>query len=587
MNPRIQQRIAPQTELPDDLHPVLKRIYAARGVQSPVELELGLDRLLPFDQLKGIDAAVDLLIASLRTQQKILIVGDYDADGATSTALFMRMLPCFGFERVGYLLPNRFEYGYGLSPEIVEVAKQQQPDLIITVDNGIASIAGVAAAREAGIDVLITDHHLPGKQLPDANVIVNPNQPDDSFPSKMLAGVGVVFYILMALRKQLRDAGWFEAKNLPEPNLAGLLDIVALGTVADVVPLDHNNRILVEQGLRRMRAGKCQPGVLALIQQAGKDCAFLKASDLGFSIAPRLNAAGRLDDMSIGVECLLTDDPERARQLAVELDRMNLQRRQISQDMQAEADRMLEALALPDNTENTLPNVYCLHQDHWHQGVVGILAGRIKDKMHRPVIIFANTQDGNGTNASQRGAEIKGSARSIAGFHIRDALDAVAGENPGLITKFGGHAMAAGLSICHADLPIFTQKLNDYAGRVLSKDQLQETILTDGELGSADLDESLAKALELAGPWGQGFAAPLFEGRFNVVQRRRIGADQRHLKLLLECGGTKIDAVAFSVPDTAWPPEREVVEIVYRLEMNRFRGEESLQLLVEHVLSEP
>ncbi|MCW8964779.1 MAG: single-stranded-DNA-specific exonuclease RecJ [Gammaproteobacteria bacterium] len=572
MGPVTRQRVVPDVQL-DGISPVLQRIYSARGIEDVQQLEVGLDQLLPVNGLLNIDLAAQRLAEAIEKQQRVLIVGDYDADGATSCAVAIRALRAFGLQQVDYLVPNRFEYGYGLSPEIVEVARQSRPDLIITVDNGIASIAGVENARQAGIDVLITDHHLPGNELPDANVIVNPNQPGDEFQSKALAGVGVVFYIMLALRALLRDQGWFAGQGINEPNLAELLDIVALGTVADVVSLDRNNRILVEQGLRRLRASRGHAGINALIRIAKREAAFLKSSDLGFAIAPRLNAAGRLEDMSIGIECLLTDDDEHAMMLATQLDEINLQRRAISQDMEDEAATMLEALHLADTDENQ-PLVYCLHQPHWHQGVIGILAGRIKERTHRPAIVFATGENG----------ELKGSARSIAGFHIRDALDAVASANPGLITRFGGHAMAAGLSLSAKDLRTFSVRMHAYAESVLDESLLQNTVLTDGGLHEDEFSMQTARLIEQAGPWGQGFPEPIFEGRFTVLERRRIGADRRHLKCRLLTGDTEIDAVAFNQTDDDWPENCENVSVTYRIEVNRFRGFETLQLMVQDVL---
>jgi single-stranded-DNA-specific exonuclease len=572
MTPVTQQRVVPDVQL-DDVPSIMQRIYAARGINHIQQIEVGLDQLLPLDGLLNIDLAAQRLFQAIKEQQSTLIVGDYDADGATSCAVAIRALKAFGLQRVDYLVPNRFEYGYGLSPEIVEVAKQSRPDLIITVDNGIASVAGVKVARQAGVDVLVTDHHLPGEELPDANVIVNPNQQGDKFASKVLAGVGVVFYIMMALRALLREEGWFKKHSMIEPNLADLLDIVALGTVADVVSLDNNNRILVEQGLRRMRAGRGHAGINALIRIANREALYLKSSDLGFALAPRLNAAGRLEDMSIGIECLLTDDMEYAMRLASQLDEMNQQRRAISQDMEDEAAVMLEALHLSENDDNR-PVIYCMHQPHWHQGVIGILAGRIKEKMHRPAIVFANGDNG----------ELKGSARSIPGFHIRDALDAVASANPGLISKFGGHAMAAGLSLAAQDFELFSRQLQEYAKSVLNEGLLQNSVFTDGELRADEMNMQTAKLIEQAGPWGQAFPEPLFEGSFQVRQRRRIGADHRHLKLRLLAGGVEVDAVAFNISDEEWPENCDNVSVTYRIEVNRFNGFETLQLMIQDVI---
>ncbi|TNG01611.1 MAG: single-stranded-DNA-specific exonuclease RecJ [Gammaproteobacteria bacterium] len=565
------QRELPDANLPEDLHPVLRRLYASRGVRSENDLNLQVDQLLPYDQLKNIDQAAGLLAEALQKKQRILIVGDYDADGATSCAVAIRLLRQMGAEDVDYLVPNRFEYGYGLSPEIVEVARSSSPDLIITVDNGIASISGVDSARAAGIDVLITDHHLPGETLPDANVIVNPNQPGDEFPSKSLAGVGVIFYTMLALRARLREQNWFQSQAIAEPNLADVLDIVALGTVADVVPLDRNNRILVQQGLRRIHAGRCCEGIRALIRVSGRDMSNLRSTDLGFAIAPRLNAAGRLQDMSVGIECLLADDSNKAISLAEELDDMNRERRAIGEEMQDEAKQMLVELHL-DSDE--LPVAYCLYQAHWHQGIVGILAGRIKDQTHRPTIVFAQGEDG----------DLKGSARSIPGFHIRDALDAIASANPGLINRFGGHAMAAGLGLASDKLEAFSLAFTQYAAQVLSDEQLQGSILTDGELDANEMNLETGRLLEQAGPWGQGFPEPVFEGMFRVRERRRIGADQKHLKLTLEQNNNTYEAIAFACSEDDWPSSANEVKVAYRLAVNRYRGFENTQLMIEHVL---
>ncbi|MDE2088781.1 MAG: single-stranded-DNA-specific exonuclease RecJ, partial [Gammaproteobacteria bacterium] len=462
-----------------------------------------------------------------------------------------------------------FEYGYGLTPEIVAVAAQQSPDLIITVDNGISSLDGVAAARALGIQVLITDHHLPGVRLPEADAIVNPNLPDDVFPSKHLAGVGVIFYVLAALRARLREESWFTRMGTAEPNLAQFLDLVALGTVADVVPLDHNNRILVDQGLQRIRAGQCCAGVLALLEVAGRRRENLVAADLGYAVAPRLNAAGRLQDMSLGIECLLCDDPQAARTMARRLDELNRDRREIETEMQ---DQALAALAALDLDPERLPVGLCLFDERWHQGVIGILAARIKERLHRPVIAFAPA----GTD------EIKGSARSVSGLHIRDALDAVAAGNPGLITRFGGHAMAAGLSLTRERLPAFSDAFDREVRRHLSGDDLRGVIHSDGELTETELSLELAELLRAAGPWGQGFPEPVFDGVFEVVNRRVVG--ERHLKLQLRSSRASscIDAIAFNAAEPA-PAEGERVCIAYRLDVNDYRGLRSLQLIVEHL----
>jgi single-stranded-DNA-specific exonuclease len=571
MNTTICQRSA--ATVPDlgaaPLHPVLARVYAQRGIDSAEQLERGLSHLLPFTALKGIEDAAALLAAAIAQQQRILIVGDFDCDGATSSALAVRALRLLGARQVDYLVPNRFEYGYGLTPEIVAVAAQRQPDLIVTVDNGISSIDGVAAANERGIPVLVTDHHLPGATLPAAAAMVNPNQPGDSFASKNLAGVGVIFYVMLALRARLREQGAFAAGQ--EPNLAELLDLVALGTVADVVPLDHNNRILVAQGLARIRQGRCCPGISALLQVAGRRQGDVAASDLGFALGPRLNAAGRLEDMSLGIECLLSEDPGHAAELARRLDELNRERRQIEAEMKDEAMVTLDAMSLADEAD--MPAGLCLFEPHWHQGVIGILASRVKDRLHRPVIVFAQSGDN----------EIKGSARSVPGLHIRDALDAVAAVHPELLRKFGGHAMAAGLTLAADRFEDFARAFDAEVRRHLAPEDLRREILSDGPLQAEELSLTVAEALRQGGPWGQGFAEPLFDGVFEVVQRRIVG--QRHLKLLLKAPGSErvIDAIAFNTVDDDWPAEVGQVEVAYRLDVNEFNGRRSAQLLVEYI----
>lgn len=555
---------------PDTMHPILKRIYLARDVRDAEQTETSLKHLLPFVDLKNIDKAVDLLAASLIKQQRILIIGDYDADGATSCALAVKVLKAFGARHVDYLVPNRFEYGYGLTPEIVEVARRKQPDLIITVDNGIASIDGVNAAKAANIRVVITDHHLPGETLPAADAIVNPNQPDDHFASKNLAGVGVIFYVMAALRARLREQAWFKTQNLPEPAMAEYLDLVALGTVADVVKLDHNNRILVAQGLARVRAGQACPGMLALLQVAGRDYKKIVSADLGFFAGPRLNAAGRLDDMSIGIECLLSRDMESALERARVLDSFNRERRQIEQSMREQAEAHLN-MQLAQSDQAQAPAAICLFDPDFHEGVIGILAGRIKEQLHRPVIVFAPSGE----------ALIKGSARSIPGLHIRDALDRIATRHPDLLSKFGGHAMAAGLTIRKADFEIFTDLFIQTAAELLDDDALQRVIHSDGQLSSQEITLQFAETLRTAGPWGQGFPEPQFQGRFELVQRRIVG--EHHLKMLLRSDDRIFDAIAFRTTDQDWPAQVEQVQLVYRLDVNEFNGQRNAQLLVEYV----
>jgi single-stranded-DNA-specific exonuclease len=567
---RIEPRPLPES-LPDlgELPPLLTRLYAARGVRSAAELDKGLARLIPYPQLAGIDAAVTLLVEALERRQRVLIVGDFDADGATASCVGVLGLRMLGVAHVDYLVPNRFEYGYGLTPEIVAVALQRQPDLLITVDNGISSVDGVAAAKAAGLKVLVTDHHLPGPELPAADAIVNPNQPGCPFPSKAMAGVGVIFYVLLALRARLREIGWFARAGLAEPNLGELLDLVALGSVADVVPLDANNRILVHQGLARIRAGRARPGLKAILEVAGKQAGRITSTDLGFILGPRLNAAGRLDDMSLGIECLLCEDEALARDMAVQLDQLNQDRKAIEQGMQREALAQLKELSVEQ-----LPFGLCLFEAEWHQGVIGILASRLKERYHRPTIAFADAGDG----------VLKGSARSVPGFHIRDALDAVAARHPGLISKFGGHAMAAGLSLPATNFGAFAAAFDAEVRRQLSDEDLTGRLLSDGQLSAEEFHLELARALRHAGPWGQHFPEPLFHGVFEVVQQRLVG--ERHLKLVVktECGSRSLDAIAFNIDREQWPnPTVRWVELAYKLDVNEFRGQESVQLLVSHL----
>lgn len=568
MSRRIVQRESSTAavDFPAAMPAVLRRVYAARAVTSAQELDYSLHNLLPPDLLGGLSAAAELLQHAIREQQRILIVGDFDADGATSCALCMRGLRAMGAADVRYLVPNRFEFGYGLTPEIVAVALQQSPALIMTVDNGIASTEGVAAARAAGIQVLITDHHLPGARLPAADAIVNPNLPGDSFPSKALAGVGVAFYVLLAVRARLRADGWFEARGMEEPNLAQWLDLVALGTVADVVPLDRNNRLLVQQGVQRIRAGCCVPGLRALLEAGNRSLPRVVAADLGFVAGPRLNAAGRLDDMSLGIECLLTDDETAARGMAAQLDALNRERREIEADMQQQAMQAVAALQLD---EAQLPLGLCLFDADWHQGVIGILAARIRERMHRPVIAFACSTEG----------EIKGSARSVAGLNIRDVLDAVATRHPQLVRRFGGHAMAAGLTLAESDYPAFAAAFDEEVSRYLTAEDLHTLLYSDGELNATELSLELAQQLRDAGPWGQGFPEPLFDGRFEILGQRVVG--ERHLRLTLKpaAGAARIDAIAFNT--AALPDDCRVARLAYRLDVNEYRGLVSPQLVVE------
>lgn len=564
-----------QTEIPDglkDLPPLLARLYASRGISTTREIEHELKHLADPMLLKGMDAAVELVIDTLQADLPVVIIGDFDADGATSTTLAMKGLRAMGFTRLSYLIPNRFDFGYGLTPEIVDVAAEQEPALIITVDNGISSISGVERAHYHGIDVLVTDHHLPGDKLPAAAAIINPNQPGDEFPSKAIAGVGVVFFLLIALRQKLRETGWFTSAGIDEPNLAQFLDIVALGTVADVVPLDQQNRILVEQGLRRIRSGRCTPGIAAIAEIAGRELNQLHSRDLGFFIGPRLNAAGRLEDMSWGIECLLATDPDRAREFATDLDALNRERREIEAGMQAEAQQQLDALQLD---QSRLPWGIALHQEGWHQGVVGLVASRIKERYYRPVIAFANTDTRN----------LKGSARSIPGLHIRDALERIDSQNPGLIEKFGGHAMAAGLSLPAANLEQFSQAFDQTVRAMLSEDQLNPVAISDGELRPQELDLETADLLASAAPWGQQFPEPLFDGQFVIADRKIL--KERHIKYSLRpAHGSQIvvDGIVFGVKPEEWPERGETIHIAYTLNRHRFRGMDSLQLMIQSIV---
>ncbi len=563
-----RKQLVNNDRLPADLNPVLQRVYAARPIQSAAELDYSLERLLPLTSLGGLSDAVALLEAAIRNCRRIVVVGDFDADGATSVALCLRALRMMGASDLHYLVPNRFEYGYGLTPEIVAVAAELGPDLIITVDNGISSLEGVAAANKHGIQVLITDHHLPGEQLPDAAAIVNPNVKGDAFPSKNLAGVGVAFYVMLALRARLREQDWFAQQGIAAPRLAQLLDLVALGTVADVVPLDFNNRILVQQGIARIRAGHCAPGIRALLEVGGRRLDRIVAADLGFIAGPRLNAAGRMDDMSVGIECLLADDETGARELAMKLDELNRDRRKVEADMQAQALAAIKTMKL--DVEN-LPVGLCLFQPDWHQGVIGILAARIKERLHRPVIAFARSGEGM----------LKGSARSVSGLHIRDALDAVATRHPGLIPRFGGHAMAAGLSLEEENYAVFAQAFDEEISRHLTQDDLAGVVYSDGELSERELSLDTAQLLRDASPWGQGFPEPVFEGNFDVLSHRVVG--QRHMKMMLRPlgGDSEIDAIAFNTPELPEPCRQ--LHMAYRLDVNEYRGRISAQLIIEYI----
>ncbi|QYJ70673.1 single-stranded-DNA-specific exonuclease RecJ [Shewanella sp. FJAT-51649] len=571
MNHKIVRRpTVDDSHLPAHLPPLLRQLYARRGVM-PNECELVLKGLLRPDTMKGLEQAAKLIADAMQQEKSILIVGDFDADGATSTSVCLLALRMMGASKVDYLIPNRFDYGYGLSPEIVAVAASKQAELLITVDNGISSIEGVAAAKAFGMQVVITDHHLPGHELPDADAIVNPNQPGCQFASKSIAGVGVAFYLMTALRAELRARHWYQARGIAEPNLGTLLDIVALGTVADVVSLDANNRILVEAGLARVRSGRCRVGITALLEVAKRNPARIVASDFGFAVGPRLNAAGRLDEMALGVETLLCEDIMYARRMAAELDSLNQERRELEVGMQQEALKSLEYLKL---NEEQLPWGIALFQEDWHQGVIGILASRIKDKYHRPVIAFADA--GNG--------EIKGSARSIKGLHMRDLLELVNSRHPGLISKFGGHAMAAGLTLKSGGFATFAKAYDDAVRELLKPEQLTGELWSDGELTPTELTLEIAQLLRNAGPWGQSFEEPLFDGYFKIIQQRIVG--ERHLKLVLEtpCSTVMLDAIAFNVDLHTWPDATiQHARIVYKLDVNEYRGNFTLQLMVEQI----
>ncbi|ROR13243.1 single-stranded-DNA-specific exonuclease RecJ [Erwinia sp. JUb26] len=561
-----RRQAADAAALPADLNPLLRRLYAQRGVTDAAALERGAKNLHSFHSLSGIERAVDILQQALADDLCIMIVGDFDADGATSTALTVLALRAMGGRNIKYLVPNRFDDGYGLSPEVVEQAAARGAQLIVTVDNGISSHAGVELAHQKGIPVVVTDHHLPGESLPAADAIVNPNLSDCEFPSRALAGVGVAFYLMLALRARLRDSGVTAL-----PNLAEWLDLVALGTVADVVPLDANNRILVWQGLSRIRAGKCRPGIRALLEIANRDASKLAASDLGFALGPRLNAAGRLDDMSVGVALLLSEDLGQARMLAGELDALNQTRKEIEQGMQAEALTLCNSL---EQNSEELPLGIAMYHPEWHQGVVGILASRLKERFHRPVIAFAPAGDGT----------LKGSGRSITGLHMRDVLERLDTLNPGLIIKFGGHAMAAGLSLEEAKFDEFRQRFAELVADLLDAESLQGVVWSDGELMAQELTLPTAELLRDAGPWGQAFPEPTFDGKFKLLQQKLVG--ERHLKMMLEPmgGGPLLDGIAFNIDTALWPdPSVRHVELAYKLDVNEFRGNRNVQLIVDHL----
>ncbi|TVO70562.1 MAG: single-stranded-DNA-specific exonuclease RecJ [Sedimenticola selenatireducens] len=548
--------------------PLLQRIYHARGVAASAELDYSLNALIPPDQLGGTQAAAQLLHQVMTEQGRILIVADFDADGATSCALAIRSLHAMGADNVNFMVPNRFNDGYGLTPAIAEKALSFQPDLVITVDNGISSIEGVRFLRDAGVAVLVTDHHLAGSELPDANVIVNPNSPDEPFPSKNLAGVGVVFYVMIALRSYLRGQGWFTKRDITEPNLADYLDLVALGTVADVVKLDHNNRILVKQGLARIRAGRCCELIGWIFKLAGKSLSAARSSDLGFTVGPRLNAAGRLEDMSIGIVALLSDSSDKANETAYLLEDLNSARKTIELEMKQQAVADIDSFQLGEE----IPAGLCIYQERWHQGVIGILASRIKERYNRPVIAFADADN----------ETLKGSARSITGVHIKDVLESIAVANPQILEKFGGHAMAAGLTLKRCDFELFSRYFEEEVGLRLNGKLPNGDIITDGSLAQHAPDIELAQQLNEAGPWGQGFPEPLFDDQFEIIQQRTVGGT--HAKMMLRSVDTQesFDAIAFNQAERLPDNSRATIHAAYRLDINEYQGVRRLQLLIEY-----
>ena len=580
MKKTIKRRALVDPGLSAKIHPVLRRIYGGRAITSALELDYGLNGLLAPSLLKGMDEAVALLIWAICQEKRILIVADFDADGATSCAVGVRGLTLLGAKCVNYLVPNRFKYGYGLTPEIVALAAQQHPDLIITVDNGISSLEGVRAARQLGIKVLVTDHHMPGQALPEADAIVNPNQWHDHFPSKNLAGVGVIFYVLLALRAALRQQAWFNSTSVGigrvEPNMADLLDIVALGTVADVVPLDHNNRILVSQGLARIRQGQCAPGLLALLQVANRDYRQVVATDLAFALGPRINAAGRLEDMSIGIALLLSQDLAQALPLAQQLDHLNKERRIIEAKMKEEAFIHMDKY-LQEATDQSMPQGICVFDESWHQGVIGLVASRLKDHYHRPAIAFAPGD----------GDILKGSARSVDGIHIRDALEQVSCLHPEILSKFGGHAMAAGLSIQRRHFDEFCAAFNRSIAQVSQEMMFSGIILSDGALATTEVNLELADLIKKSGPWGQGFPEPVFDGEFTIARSRVL--QDKHLKLDLRWPDSNLHSEAmvfsfFNESAAIKPPQQGArIHAAYRLDINTFRGQNQLQLIVEYL----
>lgn len=572
---KIKRRNVPVSDIFENsgISTLIQRLYLSRGITTTKQIDYKLQHLHTAQQLSGIKTAAGIVIDAIHTNKKIVIVGDFDVDGATATALSLRAIWSFGYRNIDFLVPNRFDFGYGLSPQLIPILQDMQAELIITVDNGISSIDGTQAAIDAGIAVIITDHHLPAVVLPNADAIVNPNLYGDEFESKNLAGVGVVFYLLAEVRSQLTQANYFTTNNIATPNLATWLDIVALGTVADMVSLDGNNRILVTAGIKRIKAGKTIVGIKALLKIANKDITKTNTETFGFIIAPRLNAAGRLEDMSIGIELLITDDENKALALAQELDNINQQRKEIQADMQTLADSIVKEL----NHIKKLPDGVCLFHQDWHQGVIGLLASKVKEKTNRPVIAFA--PENKTSNI------LKGSARSITGLHIRDALVVIATRHPDLILKFGGHAMAAGLSITQANYPQFRTVFDELVTQVLTEEQRQHTIETDGELDSVELCLAVAEELQQHGPWGQNFPAPLFDGWFNIIDKKEVGKGHCKLTLQTQDFSKRIGAIAFGIHPNAFKPEGEKNQITYRLDINEFRGQRNLQLIVQNIIN--
>ena len=571
---QIKQRTISQHDYLSGIPEPLAQVFSARGVKQIAEVDYSLKRLLPPDSLHGVSDAVVLLSEAISADASILVIGDFDADGATSCAVAIKALRAMGAQQVNYLVPNRFEFGYGLSPEIVGVAAAQQPDVIITVDNGISSVDGVHAAQALGMSVIITDHHLPGEELPTAEVIINPNLPNDTFPSKNLAGVGVVFYLMLALRKYLREMSWFENNKIAEPNMSQFLDLVALGTIADVVPLDTNNRILVQQGLQRIRSGKACVGINALLQVAKRLPSRVSSTDLGFVLGPRLNAAGRLEDMSVGIECLLTENNVTAEQLANQLDQLNRERRELEQGMKQEALQLVANVSLDVKDK---PVGYCLYDKTWHQGVVGLVAARIKEQTNRPVVALAPADE------FQPDGEWKGSVRSIEGVHIRDVLARLDTLYPGIMIKFGGHAMAAGLSLRAANLEKFADKFVAVLGEVTANKDWRQIIWTDGELKAEHFTIDAIQLLQQASPWGQGFPEPLFDGLFEIVESRVVGDIHAKFKLRLPNTDSTLDGICFGYLEHNNSLPQGTIRIVYRPDINEYQDRVSVQLIISHI----